>query len=189
MSRRKPIPPSAKMVFKGVIFEVWQWQQAMFDGTTATFERLRRPDTAQIIAVVDDKILVQTEEQPDATVPFTSIPGGRIDEGEEPLAGAKRELLEETGYASDDWTLWKEVDPVGKLDWTIYTYIARDCRTGGAPHLDAGEKISSRLVSFDEFLSLADDPLFYSPELVSSLLRMRLDESKKEEFRKMLFGR
>jgi ADP-ribose diphosphatase len=188
MIRRKPIPPDAKMVFKGEIFEVWQWEQKMFDGTTAIFERLKRPDTAQIIALVGDKILIQTEDQPDAVTPFISIPGGRIDEGEDPLAGAKRELVEETGYASDDWTLWKEIDPVGKQDWTIYTYIARDCRSDREPHLDAGEKISSRLVSFEEFIALSDEPLFYSPELVTSFLRMRIDAAKKEEFRKMLFG-
>ncbi len=188
MSSRKPIPSGAKMVFKGAIFEVWQWQQSMFDGSTQVFERLKRPDTAQVIAVVGDKILIQAQEQPDSKGAFISIPGGRIDPGEDPLDGAKRELLEETGYISEDWILWKEVDPVGKMEWTIFAYIARNCILRDRPHLDAGEKITSRLISFDEFLALSDDRHFYNLDLVSSLLRMRLDEAKKEEFRKMLFA-
>jgi len=186
--RRKSIPAEATKVFSGVIFDVYQWQQSMFDGSVQTFERLRRPNTAQVIAVVGDKILIQDEEQPDGLGAFASIPGGRCDPGEDPLTSAKRELAEETGYVSDDWTLWQETDPVGKIEWTVYTFIARQCRKENEPHLDVGEKITPRLVTFDEFIMLSDDFHFYSPELVSTLLRMRLDPAKKEEFRRLLFG-
>ncbi len=186
--RRKSIPAEATKVFSGVIFDVYQWQQTMFDGSTQTFERLKRPNTAQVIAVVGDKILMQDEEQPDGLGAFPSIPGGRCDPGEEPLTSAKRELAEETGYVSDDWMLWEQTDPVGKIEWTVYTFIARQCRKEAEPHLDAGERITSRLITFEEFIMLSDDPHFYSPELVSTLLRMRLDPAKKEQFRQMLFG-
>jgi 8-oxo-dGTP pyrophosphatase MutT (NUDIX family) len=188
MSKTKPLPPDAKMVFKGKIFEVWQWEQKMFDGTTETFERLKRPNTVQGIATVGDTILVQRQEQPDSAQPFLSLPGGRCDEGEEPLESAKRELLEETGYVSDDWSLWKEDDPVGKMQWTIYTFIARNCRKEREPHLDAGEKIDTKLMTFDEFLALSDDPSFRDLELVVPLLRARLDPSEKERLHAAIFG-
>ncbi len=185
---RKGIPEDAKKVFEGVIFDIYQWEQRMFDGSMQTFERLKRPNTAQVIATVGDQILVQTEEQPDAKAPFTSLPGGRFDPGEEALAAAQRELLEETGYRSDDWTLWHESNPVGKIDWTVYTFIARNCVQSGEIHLDAGEKITSRLVTLEDFLALAEDPLFYSPEIVPELLGMQLHSERKEAFRTMLFG-
>lgn len=186
--RRKSIPADATKVFSGVIFDVYQWQQTMFDGSKQTFERLKRPNTAEVIAVVGDKILIQDEQQPDAPAAFPSIPGGRCDPGEDPLTSAKRELAEETGYVSDDWTLWLETDPVGKIEWTVYIFIARQCRKEKEPHLDAGERIDSRLVTLDEFIMLSDDSRFYSPELVPTLLRMRLDPAAKEEFRRLLFG-
>ena len=186
-SRRNPIPPHAKKMFSGVIFEVWQWEQKMFDGSTETFERLKRPNTAQVIATVGEKILTQTEEQPDAKQPFVSLPGGRCNEGEDALSAAKRELLEETGYESSDWSLWREVDPVGKIEWTVSTFIARNCAVKTAQNIDAGEKIETRLIGFDEFLLLADEPSFYSPEIVADLLRMRLDGSKRAEVQKTLF--
>ncbi len=188
MSRaRKAIPDGAKMVFKGKIFEVWQWEQVMYDGSTATFERLKRPNTAQVIATVGDKILMMTQEQPDGVAPFLSVPGGRCDKGEEPLESAKRELLEETGYVSNDWQLWLENNPVGKMEWTVYTFIARNCSKEKEPHLDAGEKITSKLVSFDEFVAVSEDPDFYDREIVDPLLRMRLDPNKLAEFKKRLW--
>lgn len=187
MNNRNPIPQNAKCVFKGVIFEVWQWEQKMFDGSVQIFEHLKRPNTAQVIPVVGDKILLQTEEQPNTKQPFPSIPGGRCDEAEDPVDAAKRELLEETGYVSEDWVLWKECDPVGKIEWTVFIYIARNCILKETPNLDAGEKISIRFVDFEGFLKIADNPLFYSSGMVSDLLRLRLDPKRKEEFYALLF--
>lgn len=187
MRRTKPIPPHAKMVFKGKIFEVWQWEQELFDGTKATFERLKRPNTAQVIPVVGDKVLIVDQEQPDSKH-FTSIPGGRCDENEDPLVAAKRELLEETGYVSDDWALFREENPVGKIEWTIYTYVARNCRNVQEPQLDAGERITSRLVSFDEFIGLGSSAQFYDKELDLELSRAQFDIAKREELRALLFN-
>ncbi|MDD5750460.1 MAG: NUDIX domain-containing protein [Candidatus Pacebacteria bacterium] len=186
---RDAIPPNAKMVFKGKIFEVWQWEQKMFDGSTSVFERLRRPNTAQVVAVVGDKILLQTQQQPDKMIPFPSLPGGRF-EGfdEDPLEAAKREFLEETGYVSNDWILWKKENPVGKIEWTVYTFIARNCRKQQEPQLDAGEKITTRLIDFEEFLMLSENPSFYERELFVSLFKARFSPEAKAELKKLLFG-
>lgn len=181
------MPPEAKMVFKGVIFEVWQWEQKQFDGSFRTFERLKRPDTIEVLAVVGDKILVQDEQQPD-TGEFITVPAGRVDPGEDHDVAAKRELLEETGHASDDWTLLEQHEPSGKIDWTIHIYAARNCSKQQEPDPGVGEKVRSRLVSLDELLLLCDEPRFRSVATGSILWRARLDPKKKEELRKVLFG-
>ena len=62
------LPAQAQRVFKGVIFDVYQWQQEMFDGTTETFEMLKRPDTVEVIAIKDDKLVVVHEQQPGTKV-------------------------------------------------------------------------------------------------------------------------
>ncbi len=181
------IPTEATMVFKGKIFEVWQWEQKMFDGTTTTFERLRRPNTAIIIATVGDRILISSERQPDQQYASLSIPGGRCNEGEDGLASAQRELLEETGYTTNDWELLQEESPVNKIDWTIYTYIARGCTKTQEPHLDAGEKITTTLFTFEEFLALADDPAFNETTLRLMLLRAKFDLDYRNQLHKQLF--
>lgn len=190
MQKKKSyIPPEAKMVFKGVRYEVWQWEQKMYDGSTATFERITRRDSVNILAVVGDSLIVQKQEQPGWFGPLTTLPGGIVDEGEEPLAAAKRELLEETGFVSDDWVLWESATPSLTTMFTAYTFIARNCKKNEEPRSDAGEKIENRFASFEEFLELSEDPLFRELEVAFGLLRVRLDPAKKEEFRKLLFLR
>lgn len=187
LNKKNAIPKNAKRVFKGKIFEVWQWKQKMFDGSTEIFEHLKRPDTAQVIPVVGNKILIQTQKQPDRAKSFSSLAGGRCDWGEDPFKAAKRELLEETGYASKDWVLWKEQNPVSKIEWTIYTYIARNCYKKQPPKPDSGERIKNRLITFEEFLMLSEDPYFYEKELAGKLLRARFEPKLKKELFNLLF--
>lgn len=179
------IPKNAKRVFKGVMFEVWQWAQAMFDGTTQTFEMVKRPDTVQILATQGDKLLITEEEQPFHKRGH-GLFGGRVDEDEDILATAKRELMEEAGMESDDWELWKSYEPVIKMDWTIYFYIARNCRKVSEPKLESGEKIKLVEVSFEEMIDIFLKDTYWQGQLNADLLRMKL-AGKLEDFKKLLF--
>lgn len=185
--KHNQLPSNAKRVFKGKIFEVYQWRQKMFDGSTATFERVRRPDTVQIIPVRGKKILIQQQKQPDWKEYIWSLAGGRNDQKQSPLQAAKRELLEETGYASKDWVLWKKVPPSGKVISTIYTFIARHCKCQQKPQLDAGEKIRNKLITFEQFLKLADNPRFRDRNMIINLLRLRLNKQEQKKFKELLF--
>jgi len=189
MQNKNQLPKNAKLVFKGEIFEVWQWKQKMFDGSVEIFEKLKRQNTAQVISVVGNKILIQEQRQPAKSKSFISIPGGRCEGNENSLATAKREFLEETGYTSNDWTLWGKQNPASKVIWTVYTYIARDCFYKQPPQLDPGEKIKIRFVSFDEFLMLSEDPNFYESKLKNALRRARFDKKFRKEFCELLFGK
>lgn len=182
-----PLPDSAKRVFKGEIFEIWQWPQQMYDGSTHTFERVKRPNTVQVIAVIGDQILVQEQQQPDRSRPYFSFPGGRCDAEEQPLKSAQRELLEETGLTSSDWELWSERRPVTKMEWIIYTYIARNCVKEKEPRLDAGEKITNRLINFNEFLRLPDDPDFYDSWMAIMLVKAQHNPAAADKLRRQLF--
>ena len=71
-------PPEAKRVFAGVIFDTYQWQQKMFDGSFSTFEMLKRPDTVEVIALKGDRIIVLEQEQP-TLGSFRILPGCRSD--------------------------------------------------------------------------------------------------------------
>ncbi len=185
----QPIPADAKRVFEGVIFDVYQWQQKMFDGSVATFEKLKRADTVCIIPVTEDGgIIIAHEEQP-AKPPLNTIIGGRVDEGEDIEAAARRELREETGYEAASLALWYAVSPISKIDWTIYTYVAHGCRKVAEQQLDAGEKIEPQFVSLDQFIELATSEKLGVPELAIRALQAKLDPAKMEALRILLTPR
>ncbi|HZP55176.1 MAG TPA: NUDIX domain-containing protein, partial [Candidatus Saccharimonadales bacterium] len=143
------IPSAAQKVFTGVIFDVYQWPQKMFDGTTATFEMLKRPDTVTVIPVLSDKIITIEDEQPHSGARL-SFPGGRVDKNERTLDAAKREIKEETGHEFKSWRLIKVWQPHTKLEWFIYFYVAWDGLKRTDSRLDSGEKIKLKKVNFSE---------------------------------------
>lgn len=180
------IPQHAEKVFTGKIFDVYQWEQEMYDGSTETFEMIKRPNTIEVIATQNDKILLSRQSQPNKHN-YLSLFGGRAEEGEPALATAKRELLEESGLESRDWELFKTYEPVHKMEWQVFTYIARNCKKIAEPHLDPGEKIEVIACTFDEFIDLVQDDAYWGTEFTLDVLKMK-DAGKLDQFRKQLFG-
>lgn len=182
------VPTHAKKVFTGTIFDVYQWEQEMYDGTTKTFEALKRPSTIQIIPVCGDKLFLAHEEQPAKSLCYTFL-GGRQEKGEEPLTVAKRELLEESGMESDDWELFKTYHFDGKIEWDIYLFIARNAKKVQEASLDGGEKIEVVELTFDEFLEKLDSADFWGKMISDDIFRIRHNPKKFAEFKQKLFGR
>jgi len=182
---KQPIPENAKKVFKGVLFDTYQWEQEMFDGTKATFERLKRPDTTVVFPVLDDGRIVLTKQEQPGKEPFIGTAGGRIDEGEDVLSSAKRELLEESGYQAEEFFLWDAQHPVGKVDWVVYTFIAKGLKKVADLDLDAGEKIELFTVTLDELIDLASDKSFSEREIAAQFIEAKFNPKKKEELKEL----
>lgn len=150
--RESTIPQNAKKVFKGVLFDVYQWEQKLFDGSTATFEKLARADTAIVFPVLEDgHILLIRDEQPTKTLDLVA-PSGRVEEGEMPEKAALRELVEETGYAPKTLAPFYSHTPASKIDWVVYAFIGKGCRKVAEPSPDPGERITLLPVTFDELI-------------------------------------
>jgi 8-oxo-dGTP pyrophosphatase MutT (NUDIX family) len=159
------VPQGAERVFKGIIFDVYHWQQEQFDGTKATFEMLKRPDTVKVLAIKDGRIVAVIDEQPGRS-PHLTLPGGRHDiESETELDCAKRELLEETGLSFKTWRVIDAVQPLHKIEHVIYTFLATDFDQQVAPTPDAGgERIELKELSFAEAQHIGQDqPSHYWP--------------------------
>ena len=168
----KLVPETAKRVFEGKIFDVYQWDQELFDGSHTTFEMLKRPDTVNVFAIKDGKLVILEQQQPRSGV-FYSVAGGRHDNpNESELDAAKRELLEETGMTFKSWRLISVTQPFAKMEWFIYTFLATDFESEIEPQLDGGEKIIKKLMTLDEVKAIisgldANSRLDFSREIFS----------------------
>lgn len=184
-SYRKPLmPENAKRVFEGEIFDMYQWEQELYDGTSATFEKGSRPDTAIVFPITETgEILIIEDSQPHRETVLTSV-SGRIESGETPEEGARRELLEETGYEANTWESFYISTPVEKLDWVNYVFIAKGCKKIKDAKPDAGEKIVVRSVTFDELISLASEGKLRGKDFRIMVLQAMLNPEKMKDLRK-----
>lgn len=182
------IPKQAKKVFDGNIFEIYQWKQKMFDGTTTTFEAAKSMEGVGIIATIGNKIVILKQQQP-GTKWYYTLPGGYLDDPKEtPKQGALRELMEETGMKPKSIHFWKTLPRGGRVESNLYVFIAHNCKIVAKQSLDGGEKIKIEYRTFDEFLKLSDQNDFHHPRLISEILRARLSKKNKAAFKKLIFG-
>jgi 8-oxo-dGTP pyrophosphatase MutT (NUDIX family) len=182
---KQPIPDHAKKVFTGKLFNVYQWEQKMYDGSTEIFEKLERPDTVVIFPVLDSGKIVLTDQEQPGREAFIDAPSGRVDENEDILAAAQRELLEETGYKASEYILWKAVSPVSKIEWVCYTFIAKGCTKVQEQEIDSGEKISLKEVTFDELLQISLDNKFRAQESIRDFLEAQISSEKYNELKEL----
>ncbi len=183
--RKSTVPESAKLAFEGKIFDVYQWEQALYDGSTHTFEKITRQDTAVVYPILEDgKILLIKDSQPQRDTVITA-PSGRLETGENPEQAIVRELLEETGHRAETLVPFYTHQPYEKIDWFVHVFIGKNCKKVQEPKVDAGEKIELMPVSFDELVDLVLSESIRQEGLNNLVLRALLDSKKTEELRKL----
>ena len=88
------------------------WLQNPRNGKTMQRVILESVDWVNVVAVtIDQKVVVVRQFRFGTGAITTEVPGGMVDAGENPLDAAVRELREETGYTSDNWSYLGAVEP------------------------------------------------------------------------------
>lgn len=183
----QPIPEHAKKVFSGVIYDVYQWQQKLYDGSETTFEKIKRVDTISVIPVNDRGEVVICKEQQPGYGTFYGTLGGRIEPGESPLEAAARELKEEAGLEAQTYVEWFSHQPVTKIDWVVYNLIAKGLKPSlGGQNLDKGENIELLYVTLDEWIEIAQQDDFRDKDIAYELLTCKLNQEKMDRLKKLL---
>lgn len=126
------------------------------DRAEAKFFVVENPDWVNVIALTKDNHVVLIEQYRHGTEDITlEIPGGMVDENESPAATAKRELLEETGFAAGEIVLLGETRPNPAIQSNnLFHFLAVDCEKSAETSFDEHEIIETKLVSLKEIENL-----------------------------------
>ncbi|MDE6207997.1 MAG: NUDIX hydrolase [Muribaculaceae bacterium] len=118
---------------------------------------LEYPSWVNIIAITEDGefVLVEQYRHGLGEVGF-ELCAGVVEDGEAPVDGAKRELMEETGFGGGEWELFATLSPNASATNNLsYTYLARGVRrVTDKQHLDATEDVAVHVVSREEVYKL-----------------------------------
>jgi ADP-ribose pyrophosphatase len=177
---------SSKIAFDGPLFRVMREEVREPGNKTSHRDIIRHNGSVVILAVVDsskrDPLIVMERQYRHAAGQYLwEVPAGKMDEGEERLAAAKRELKEETGYRAKKWTkLVRYFASPGFLGEWMQVFLAEGLIAGEAePEED--ELLEVVLVPLSEVLRMIDTgKILDGKTLVSVQLYARLRAKKKK---------
>ncbi len=131
---------TSRLVYDGQLLKVHEDSVRMPDGKTARREWIRHPGAVIIIPLLDAAtVIMERQFRYPLGRHFYELPAGKIEPGEDPLATAQRELIEECGYAAASWRHLATLHPcIGYSDERFELYLARDLHHVGRA-LDDGE--------------------------------------------------
>jgi ADP-ribose pyrophosphatase len=130
------------------------------DGTIIDNYYVRESDGFVVIFALtaDERIVLVRQYRYGSDAVHLELPAGSLDAGEDPLACARRELREETGYDAERWELvgGYYAEPV-RSNSKAYVFLAFDASKTHEPALDATEVIEVEEATLDELRRMLQD--------------------------------
>lgn len=135
------------------LFKVrFDWKVNPRNAHTIKATVLESPDWVNVVAITpDEKVVIVRQHRFGTGRSTTEIPAGIVEPDESSGEAAIRELLEETGYTSDEWEYLGFVEPnPAFIDNRCHHWVARNARKTAEPALDQGEALTVATMSLDE---------------------------------------
>jgi len=167
---------SSEVVYQGPLFRVLHDKLIEPSGKHNERDVIRHSGSVVILAIDRSKgkkdpwIVVERQYRHAANQFLWELPAGKLDPGEDALAGAKRELAEETGYAAKKWKpLVEYYASPGFLGESMKVFLAEGL-IAGAAHPEDDEEIEFRLVKLSEVLKMINKGAILDGKTLTSVL-------------------
>ncbi|HEY0828939.1 MAG TPA: NUDIX hydrolase [Bacilli bacterium] len=137
-------------IYQGRIISLQIEHVTLPNGKSATREVVKHPGAVAVIALDRDHMLVVEQYRKALQRSQVEIPAGKLEQGEDPLEAAKRELEEETGYQCKSIKLvCSFYTSPGFADELIHLYVAEGL-TKGQNNLDDDEFLECESISLQK---------------------------------------
>ena len=141
-------------IYKGKILSLRKDEVLCPNGNKSYREIVDHHGGAGILALLDNKIIIIKQYRYAYNEVLYEIPAGKLEINEDPLEAAQRELLEETGYYSNNIKHLGDIYPTcGYSNEIIHLYLATNL-IKKERHLDEDEVIDIYFLDIDEVKSL-----------------------------------
>jgi ADP-ribose pyrophosphatase len=139
---------------------------------------IKRGPGALILAFKENRLLLLKEYRPMLGCWVYQLPGGKIEKGEAPSAGARREIEEETGYKAKSikplFRAWLSPSFIKQLN---YFFIAR-LAGNGEQELESDETIKVEFATLDDVLHMIMDGKIISMPSIAGILYYMVTQGK-----------
>jgi len=162
-------------------------------GKEGVFYSLECPQWVHAIPFADfgsgPELIAVEQHRHGICTPSLEVPGGVCGQGEDPLAAAKRELLEETGFASEDWRHLGSCTPNPAIqDNRCHFFLALGCARTRPLELDPTEELRVWAMPFSEWEARMKSGEVHHGLMLAAFQRLRLSPEW-PTLRKLIAGR
>ncbi len=175
---------SRNVLYQGRVFRLERENVALRNGVTVDLDIIRHPGASAIVPLVDEHRLLMIRQYRHAVGDFIwEIPAGTFDGDETPLTCARRELIEETGFAANSWQEMGAIYPLpGYSDEKIHLFLASNL-IPARQHLDVDEVLDVHEVDFQQAVEMILNGDIQDAKTITALLMAnRLFQSKRKVF-------
>lgn len=161
---------SSKEIYDGKIMKVRVDEVTLPDGKKSHREYIRHTGGCAVLLIIDGKVALVKQYRYVYGKPIYEIPAGKLEKGEPPEVGAKRECEEETGYSAELKHLVDIYPSPGYTDEIIHIYVATSAKFVGQ-RVDDGEFLTCEFISLDRVIKMIESGEICDAKTVVSIYK------------------